>query len=314
MNHERQHDIGFEHKDRSDFALVRSLTSIRDSGIGNRRLNGVRRLLETLLVCSTDYVSYARETVIANKAVGGPVTDRTVRNWIRDAKALGVLSIDPRPGQATSAKRIELNRLRELVRPSSRQEKSSGRQEMNSGRQEIISSLRVSPLEGPFGSPPPPPTTIEAQRSESTIAVEVEEDDLMGKARALGLYDVNAVNIARAHGWTDIQLRQLFAEFEQRRKRWGETIRNPCGLLRTWLHTLRPVDPIPWPDTEPRSTKRREPSNFERAKQFVMKRRKELQDDGCEWELIERTIRSELQERKASAELCRAVGYSIDSG
>ena len=158
---------------------------------------------------------------------------------------------------------------------------------------------------------PPPPATIGAKSSESITAV--EEDDLIREARTLGLFDVNAVVVAREHGWTDAKLRQLFVEFEQRRKRWDDTIRNPCGLLRTWLRSLHPSDPIPWPDTEPRSTERRQLSDQERANKFVMTRRKELQRAGCDLETIERTIRSELQERGVSAEVCRAAGYSIDA-
>lgn len=158
---------------------------------------------------------------------------------------------------------------------------------------------------------PPPPTAIEAKPSDSITAVEVEEDDLICHARGLGLFDVNAVNAARANGWNDVQLRQLFVDFEQRRRRW-DAIRNPCGLLRTWLQTLPPAIPIPWPDAGQRSTQRREPTDQERANKFVMTRRKQMQDARCDLATIELTIRRELQQQGFTAEVCRAAGYSID--
>lgn len=312
MDQRRQQDIGFEHKERSDFALVRSLTSIRDSGIGKGRLNGVRKLLETLLVCSTDYVSYARETVIAAKAVGAPVTDRTVRNWIRDAKALGVLSIDPRPGQATSAKRIQMNRLRELVRPSTRQEKISGRQESRSGRQEKVSSLRISPFESPIQSPPPPRLTTESKSIELTTSAEVEES-LISEARKLGLFDVDSVWVAFAKGWTAAQIGDLFKQFEQHRRRWDESVRSPCGLLNRWLRTLLPTDPIPWPDLERQPVRPRETSEHERADKLATNLRFELKRQGVDSGTIETTIRQELRKQQFSPEVCREVGYSLDT-
>lgn len=159
---------------------------------------------------------------------------------------------------------------------------------------------------------PPPPTAIEAKPSDSITAVEVEEDDLICHARGLGLFDVNAVNAARANGWNDVQLRQLFVDFEQRRRRW-DAIRNPCGLLRTWLQTLPPAIPIPWPDVEPRSTKRHELSDQERAERFAQDLRRQGQQGGHDSQTIERTIRRALKSEGYSAEVCRAVGYPIDA-
>lgn len=158
MLDDKQQTIGFEHREREELALIRSLTTIHAADLTPRQLNGVRRLIETIYICSTSHLSHARERVLAEKAVGGPVTERTVRNWVHDAKALGVLTTTPRPGQASSAKHIEMDRIRELVRPPRRQEIASYRQETISCRQETISSLRVSPLRDPDSRPPPPPT------------------------------------------------------------------------------------------------------------------------------------------------------------
>ncbi len=178
----RQQNIGFEHKERSVLALIRSVSSIRSTSLSQGRLNGVQRLIETLYCkCSTGYVSFAREVTIAKIAIGGPVTDRTVRNWIRDAKELRILSVEPRAGQATSEKTILIDRIRDLVRPTqqtptceTRQETVSGPQETVSDRQETVSSLFLCPPTSPKISPPPPPSTATANQEPGWERVEAE--------------------------------------------------------------------------------------------------------------------------------------------
>jgi hypothetical protein len=73
------------------------------------------------------------------------------------------------------------------------------------------------------------------------------EEVLISRGKELGLADVDAVRQAIERGWTVAALGDLFDEFERRRPTWDREIKSPCGLLRTWLRTLEPDAPIPWP-------------------------------------------------------------------
>ena len=96
--------------------MIRSISSIESDELTKGRLKGVQRLIETLYKWSTDYVSYAREATIASREA---VEERTVKNWIRDAKKLRVLEVQRR-GRASGKKTIRMDRIRSLVRLESR--------------------------------------------------------------------------------------------------------------------------------------------------------------------------------------------------
>ena len=158
---------------------------------------------------------------------------------------------------------------------------------------------------------PPPPANTEAESGCSTTTVEVEES-LFRHARAIGLFDVDAVSVALTNGWSDTQLRELFTQFQNRRGRWNDTIHSPCGLLRSWLRTLSPSDPIPWPDPEPRRKRTPKLSEQERANNLVMDLRRRLQREDKDLQSIERLIRKELREQGFTPEVCCEAGYSLD--
>lgn len=162
----QQRTLGYEHKDREAFALIRSISAIRAprTTMSQRRLRGVQKLIETLYAkCSTNFVSHATQRRIAELAIGGAVTERCVRNWQKDAETLGVLKVGPDGREKT----IRMDEIRKLVRTSPPENLSGAPEKLSASPENLSAICPVrSPEESPvrtsiptrFRNPPPPPS------------------------------------------------------------------------------------------------------------------------------------------------------------
>lgn len=125
----------------------------------------------------------------------------------------------------------------------------------NSGNGSPKPSLS-SPSPEPEPIPPPPPPKPAPVPTKAEEEEEVFDPESLARwrweAERLGLADLDAVNEAMLHCWTDDDFAAVFRRFAAEKDQWA-TVKSPLGMLASWLREKTP-EGIPWPNAKSNGT------------------------------------------------------------
>jgi hypothetical protein len=245
MSH--QYLLPFEAARDEAMALVRCLRSACLE-MTRGRAEGVAELLERLLLLSRDCTEYDGiiESKVQVMAIAARITarttrsERTIQNWTRDCKELGILVVEYASqqygGHNWNTYRINMLRLRELLNQGrsgvKRGETTSGlRPETTSGlRPETTSGLKQRSVQRRIPPPPmdTPPVATRPAAADSFDLISQEWDAVRDALHQSDIHRAEiAIRLAKDQGMPPAQVLEIVGQYAQNKSRF----RSPGAIV-----------------------------------------------------------------------------------